>query len=853
MKATLITFATCLFSGVAIASPPQVLISSPKPLSVRMAESEIARNPYATQLDGMKGVRKWNYTTGLELQSFTDVAKRYDVPHLVEYAQHWYDTMIDPEGVIYKYKKENYNIDHICPGRALRRVYDKTGEKRYRTAAQTLWEQVEGQPRTEAGGFWHKKIYPNQMWLDGLYMGAPFYAEYVTRYGRKLPKRQREYFNDIAHQFTTVAKYTYDPKTELFRHAWDESKQMFWCDPETGQSAHAWGRAMGWYAMALVETLDFMPKGEGRDDMVKILNHIYEVLPRYADPQTGMWYQVLDSPTRQGNYQEATASIMFTYAYLKGVRKGYLPWSRKEEVLELYEKFVKRFVRENPDGTISITDCCAVAGLGGSSMRKGDFDYYISEPIIDNDNKGVGPFIWASLEYEALKNIDYNPQLTQSQTLAFPTADGAGRYATGGRGGEVLTVTKLTDDGSKGTLRWAIEQEGARTVVFNVAGNIDLVAPLRITKGDLTLAGQTAPGGGVCVRNFPVVMNASNVIIRYMRFRMGDTGGAEDDALGGKGGRNVIIDHCSISWSTDECASFYAFRDFTMQWCLIAESLTSSVHKKGAHGFGAIWGGRNVSFVGNMLTNHTSRNPRLDHTILYGGELLLTNRGSVEVAHNIIHNWGYKACYGGEEGWWNVVGNYFIGGEGTTGNNMVEVSVNSTTGAGAGRYYIANNTFECGDGALSKRVTADNWQGVKVEGGRTREQVDNGKPFEVHNSIFNNGGEKKYTKEAILAGVGASKVRDAIDRRLVGEVRSGKATYKGSISGKKGYIDSQKDAGGWVELKGKTYKDSDGDGIPDKWERENGLNPNDSTDAIKIASDGSGYTNIEVYMNSLAD
>lgn len=379
-----------------------------EPLSVRMAQSEMVRNPSPTTLDGIPvGKVKWNYTSGLELLAIMDVSESYDKPEMWEYAERYYDTIVREDASVITYKKSKYNIDHVCPGRPLFGLYAKSGEERYRMVIDTLYSQLCGQPRNDDGGFWHKQVYPHQMWLDGLYMGEPFYAQYARDV--LLPTDRKAYdeaMADIVNQFVTVAKHTYDPKTELFRHACDVSREMFWCDKTTGQSAHAWGRAMGWYAMAIVETLQYMNvESEGAQKMIEILNHIYKVLPRYASPVSGMWYQVLDSPEREGNYEESTGSIMFVYAMMKGVRLGYLPSEMKQESMRLYEKFVERFVKENEDGTISITNCCAVAGLGGKTMRSGDFDYYISEPIIENDCKGVGPFIWASLEYEREKGL----------------------------------------------------------------------------------------------------------------------------------------------------------------------------------------------------------------------------------------------------------------------------------------------------------------------------------------------------------------------------------------------------------------------------------------------------------------
>ena len=398
MKRLLISVALCALAA-AVACNPQ----SRKPLAVRMAESEIARNPSPTNLDGIPaGKVKWNYTTGLELLAIADAGEAYDRPEFVAYADRYFDTIVQPDGSVLTYKKSKYNLDHVCPGRALFELYDRTGEARYKMVLDTLYAQLQGQPRNPDGGFWHKEVYPRQMWLDGLYMAEPFYAEYAVR--NFSGAEYERAVDDIVNQFVVVAAHTYDPATGLYRHAYDDSREMFWCDKETGQSAHAWGRAMGWYAMAIVETLQYLGVNNSTQPMVEILNHIYAVLPKYADPATGMWYQVLDQPGREGNYLESTGSVMFVYAMLKGVRLGYLPAEMGPQAQRLYEQFVRRFVKENPDGTISITDCCAVAGLGGKEMRSGTFEYYISEPVIDNDCKGVGPFIWASMEYDRLKS-----------------------------------------------------------------------------------------------------------------------------------------------------------------------------------------------------------------------------------------------------------------------------------------------------------------------------------------------------------------------------------------------------------------------------------------------------------------
>ena len=364
------------------------------PLSLQVVHSEMARNPEASYIDGLDGTLKWNYTTGLELKAMLDASSI-----ALSYVDAWYDAVIDEDGTIGgKYKKNNFSSDHICPGRTLFGLYDLTGKEKYRLAMDKLYEQIQEMPRTPEGGFWHKKIYPNQMWLDGLYMVEPFYAEYTARYVPDSLKAAN--YADICHQFETVYRNTWDEKTGLLRHAWDSSHEMFWCDPETGQSKHAWGRAMGWYCMALVDVIEILPEQEERADLVAILRSIYEVLPSYADPAIGLWYQVLDSPGREGNYLEATCNAMFVYAWLKGIRLGCL--DGLNEAKAAYRSMLDTFVTTDKDGLVNLNQCCEVAGLGGKDNRSGDYDYYINERICSNDPKGIGPLIWAALEFERL-------------------------------------------------------------------------------------------------------------------------------------------------------------------------------------------------------------------------------------------------------------------------------------------------------------------------------------------------------------------------------------------------------------------------------------------------------------------
>ena len=770
-----------------------VSVMANEPYSVRMIRSEMKRNPDATYLDGRNGVRKWNYTTGLELKSFLDAAKRYELPEVVDYVRDWADTMATEDGNVYKYKKSNYNVDHICPARIYFDLHDMYGDqdKRYRRVTRMIREQIDDQPRTGSGEFWHKQIYPYQVWLDGFYMALPFSAEDTKRYA---PMEQMDsLFAYIVHQFTAGAANTLDKKTGLFRHAWDESKSMFWCDPETGLSEHAWGRANGWYAVALVEVLDYLPKNHpGRQELIDQLNYFVEVLPKWADKETGMWYQVLDCPDREGNYQESTCSIMFTYAFLKGLRRGYIDQKHKDYIYGLYPKFIDTFVKENEDGTISITDCCSVGGLGGAQMRKGDFEYYLSEPIIENDCKGVGPFIWASLEWEAANNIDWTPDAGE-RPLAFEGAEGCGKYTVGGRGGKEYVVTSLADDGSEGTLRYAVEAEGPRIVTFAVEGDIHLAGPLNIRNPYLSVLGHTAPGNGITLRDHNVYITADQVILRYLRVRMGASAGLEGDAMGARHCGNVIIDHCSLSWGTDETASFYNFRDATVQWCIISESLNSSVHHKGKHGYGGIWGGRNVTFHHNLFAHNNSRNPRFDHPVIYWNNDLLHFRGTVDFQNNVVYNWGMKAIYGGEEGWFNVRDNWFRPGPATShvDGEWLDISTSEITSMIPGNFYLDDNVYDISAvrrGGLDGRLP-DEGRIAQRQEEYEKESVD--EPFRISVATEVQDADDAY--KAVLKYAGASLMRDSIDKRIIKEVKKGTAKFSGSVTGLPGLIDSEND------------------------------------------------------------
>jgi unsaturated rhamnogalacturonyl hydrolase len=370
-------------------------------LLVRTVQSELQRCPTAAELDGLQGRLKWNYTTGLELKAFLDCSYMDELLPVREYVRDWYEAIIDSTGAIGGgYKEANYSLDHICPGWTLLKLVKSYPEEKYFKAIEQLYRQLQAQPRNAEGGFWHKQIYPDQMWLDGLYMAMPFYAEYTRDY--VADSLRSAHYEDIVHQFSLAYEHCYDPANGLLRHAWDASHRMFWCDPQTGQSAHAWGRALGWYCMALVEVIDILDQDSRFEDktLPSILSSVFASLLKVADPETGLWYQVLDCPGREENYLEATCNAMFAYAMLKGVRLGVLDGVDEKMACQTYEQMVKTFVTVDDAGVVDLNECCAVAGLGGKQMRSGKYDYYVNETIVKNDPKGMGPLIWAMHEYE---------------------------------------------------------------------------------------------------------------------------------------------------------------------------------------------------------------------------------------------------------------------------------------------------------------------------------------------------------------------------------------------------------------------------------------------------------------------
>jgi len=361
-------------------------------MAQKMADSEMIFFPDASTVD-FDSVGKWNYTPGLIAFAMMDLYKQTGDEKYFNYARSYADRFINANGEIEGYKMSDFNIDKVNSGKFLFDLYNRTGEAKYKQAIQLLRDQLKGQPRTSEGGFWHKNRYPNQMWLDGLYMGAPFYAQYAKELN------EPDGLRDVVNQFAVAHKHTYDPNTGLNYHGWDESKEQAWANPETGCSPNFWGRAEGWYAMALVDVLDFLPENHpGREKLIEILQQVAAGIAKYQDSATGLWYQVLDQGDREGNYLEASASCMFVYALAKASRLNYISNTYKAIAQKGYQGILDHFIKENGDGTISLTDICAVAGLGGDPYRDGSYSYYVGEPRRDNDPKGVGPFILASIE-----------------------------------------------------------------------------------------------------------------------------------------------------------------------------------------------------------------------------------------------------------------------------------------------------------------------------------------------------------------------------------------------------------------------------------------------------------------------
>jgi unsaturated rhamnogalacturonyl hydrolase len=381
-----------------------------QPWSVRMADSTMARSPLLAD--------EWNYQWGLVLKGFERVWRATGDQKYFDYIQHNIDAFVQPDGAIRGYRLDEYNVDRLNTGKVLFALYKKTGDLKYKCALDLLRSQLDTHPRTPSGGFWHKQIYPNQMWLDGIYMADAFYAQYESVIASREAAKQspiRELgiassqrpllamtpWDDIAHQIILIEQRTRDPQTGLLYHAWDESKQQRWANPETGCSPHFWGRALGWYVMAIVDILDFLPRDHARhDEIIAILNRTIDAITLAQDANTGVWYQVLDQASRAGNYLESSASSMFVYAIVKGARNNYLSQDLLTVAQRAYDGIIKQFIQVDDAGQAHLMNTCRSAGLGGTPYRDGSYEYYIGEPIVTDNHHGVGAFLLASSAVE---------------------------------------------------------------------------------------------------------------------------------------------------------------------------------------------------------------------------------------------------------------------------------------------------------------------------------------------------------------------------------------------------------------------------------------------------------------------
>jgi len=358
--------------------------------SVRMANSVMNLHDSLIYFESRDRV-KWQYDVAMlagAIDKLGVIDQKYSV-----YMKTYVDHFFNQDGTIKDYKPNEYNIDRINPAKNLFTLYKRTGDEKYNKAIPLFVTQMESHPKTNSGGYWHKKVYPWQMWLDGIYMGSPFLAQYAREYNKP------EWFDVVTHQIILIQEKTLDPKTGLLYHAWDESKEMPWANKETGQSPHFWSRAMGWYVMAIVDVLDYLPENHpDRNKIIEILNNTLDALLKVADKETGLWYQVLDMGGEKGNYIEASGSCMYTYAMAKAANKGYIKKKYFQIAEQKFDSVIKTLIVTDDKGNLVLKNVCGGCGLGGNPYRDGSYQYYITEKVVVNDSKGVGPFILAAIE-----------------------------------------------------------------------------------------------------------------------------------------------------------------------------------------------------------------------------------------------------------------------------------------------------------------------------------------------------------------------------------------------------------------------------------------------------------------------
>ncbi|MEO7769237.1 MAG: glycoside hydrolase family 88 protein [Ferruginibacter sp.] len=386
MKKSLIIF-VALFSSMHFCRAQQL------PYSQQMAQTAIKIWPDSFASKGRPA--RWSYDQGVILKGIEGIWKLYGDAKYFTYIQHSMDHYVQEDGTVKDYKRDEFNIDHLNNGKVVMLLYNVTGKEKYKIAIDNMRSQLNDHPRTKEGSFWHKNIYPWQVWLDGLYMGQPFYAEYAKLSGDTAA------FSDIEKQFIYVERHTRDRKTGLLYHGWDESHQQQWANKQTGTSPLFWARAMGWYGVALVDALDYLPANHpGRDSLIGILNRFIKAIASVQDTGSGLWYDILDLPNKPKNYKEASASCMFVYTIAKAVRNGYIPAAYFQNAKKGYAGIINEFIEVDAAGQTNLKGTVSVSGLGGKPYRDGSFEYYMSEPVVVNDPKGIGAFIMCSVEME---------------------------------------------------------------------------------------------------------------------------------------------------------------------------------------------------------------------------------------------------------------------------------------------------------------------------------------------------------------------------------------------------------------------------------------------------------------------
>ncbi|HEY3350085.1 MAG TPA: glycoside hydrolase family 88 protein [Thermoanaerobaculia bacterium] len=751
--------ALALAAGLLLApAPARGEPAANAPLAVRLADSVLARWPDPASISG-KG---WEYTNGIVLAGVAEVYRGTREPRFLAYVRRYVDSSMRADGSFdFGEDAAGHNLDRIQPGVLVLFLWDETRDPKYEKAARWLRARFDAFPRNASGGFWHKKKYPNQMWLDGLYMAEPFLAGFGRRFGDG-----GFCFTTPAAQARLMAGHTRAGTAGLLRHAWDESRAAAWADPKTGMSPEAWGRAMGWYAMALVDVLAELPEGHpSRAGLRDLLAEAACGIRATQDPKTGLWFQVMDKGADPANWLETSASGMFVYALKRGADRGDLDASYLDVARKGWAGLLAQ-VSEDAAGRPVV-----VGAVEGMSVQP-DFAGYVSKKRVPNLPHGLCALLLAGSAMEG-------PARTRSaataaeKPFAFPGAEGFGARAAGGRGGDTYRVTTLADSGP-GSLREGVASaRGPRTIVFDVAGTIFLASPLLLDKPFLTLSGETAPGGGVTVAGFTTsVARTHDVVVRYLRFRTGDRNcpAYQDDSLNVFHATDVIVDHVSASWSVDETLSVTHSDRVTVQWSIIAQSLDASCHEKGRHGYGSLlrYGDGSLTFHHNLYAHHASRNPRL------GDGLLL------DFVNNVVYDWGFEAGYSGPaaEGSprLNYVANVLVAGPSTPADRRGRAFLGGST---ATLIHQRENRIDAGYAVPPAPSPA----GGEAFAGAYMLRTE---PFEAPPVKTDEPGTA-YRR--VLLEAGTSRTRDAVDRRIVASVESRTG----------GLIDSQEQVGGWPD------------------------------------------------------